>query len=78
MLKDLRRYGTAASISQAEFAVRMAVDRPYISDLEDEARIPTVLALRHTALALGVDVSYLLINEKRKTARKGLGQTRGL
>jgi transcriptional regulator with XRE-family HTH domain len=78
MSKDLRRYDTAASISQAEFAVRMAVDRPYISDLEGEARISTVLTLRHKALALGVDVSYLLINEKRKTARKGLGQTWGL
>jgi hypothetical protein len=53
----------------------MAVDRAYISGLQGEARNPTVLALRQTALALGFDAAYLLINETREIARKDLGKT---
>ncbi|WP_404289663.1 helix-turn-helix domain-containing protein [Microvirga sp. RSM25] len=69
--ENVRRYRTAAGMSQAELAERMGVDRAYISGLESGARNPTVLTLWHTAVALGVDVSCLLVNEARKMAGKG-------
>jgi transcriptional regulator with XRE-family HTH domain len=68
--ENVRRYRTAAGMSQAELAERMGVDRAYISGLEGGARNPTIVTLWHTALALGIDVSCLLINEKRAGSSK--------
>lgn len=60
-------------MSQAEPAERMGVDRAYISGLEGGARNPTIFTLWHTAVALDIDVSCLLVNEARRIAGKGLG-----
>jgi transcriptional regulator with XRE-family HTH domain len=72
--ENVRRYRTAAGMSQAELAERMGVDRAYISGLERGARNPTVLTLWHTAVALGVEVSCLLVSEPRRTAGRGPGR----
>jgi transcriptional regulator with XRE-family HTH domain len=69
--ENVRRYRIAAGMSQAELAERMGVDRAYISGLEGGARNPTVLTLWHTAVALGVDIASLLIDETRKTIKRG-------
>lgn len=52
-MKQLRQ---AANISQAELAVRLGVDRAYVSGLEKGARNPTVVTLWHVAKALNVDM----------------------
>lgn len=58
--ENVRRYRLAADLSQEAVAVRMGVDRAYISSLELGARNPTAITLWHTATALGVKVSQLL------------------
>jgi transcriptional regulator with XRE-family HTH domain len=72
--ENVRRYRTAAGMSQAELAERMGVDRAYISGLEGGTRNPTIVTLWHTAIALGVDVSCLLVNGSRKMGGRGLGR----
>ncbi len=58
-VKQLRQ---AANISQAELAVRLGVDRAYISGLEKGARNPTVVTLWHVSKALGVDMRAFFIS----------------
>lgn len=72
--ENVRRYRTAAGMSQAELAERMGVDRAYVSGLEGGARNPTVLTLWHTALALGVDVENLLVDEAHRPPDKRRGR----
>lgn len=76
--ENVRHYRTAACMSQAELAERMGVDRAYISGLEGGARNPTIITLWHTALALGVDVSYLLATETRKATKRGASSSKPL
>lgn len=49
-----------ANLSQEALAVRMGVDRAYVSGLEMGRRNPTVITLWHTAEALGVRAAALL------------------
>jgi transcriptional regulator with XRE-family HTH domain len=63
--RNVRRLRTAAGLSQAELAVRMGVDRAYISGLELGERNPTVVTLWHVAQALGVQVGLLLRDARR-------------
>lgn len=58
--ENVRRYRLAASLSQEELAVRMGVDRAYISGLETGRRNPTVVTLWHAALALGIPPATIL------------------
>lgn len=55
----MRRLRQAAEISQAELAVRLGVDRAYISSLEKGVRNPTVVTLWHISKALNVDMRAL-------------------
>lgn len=54
--ENVRRLRQAAGISQAELAVRLGVDRAYISGLEKGTRNPTVVTLWHVSQALNVDM----------------------
>ena len=58
--KNVRKHRLAADLSQDAVAVRMGVDRAYISALELGRRNPTAVTLWHTAQALGVKVVQLL------------------
>jgi transcriptional regulator with XRE-family HTH domain len=69
--ENVRRYRMAAGMSQAGLAERMGVDRAYISGLEGGMRNPTIVTLWHTALALGIDVSCLLLTEAPKSTVRG-------
>jgi transcriptional regulator with XRE-family HTH domain len=57
---NVRKHRLAADLSQEAVAVRMGVDRAYISALELGQRNPTAVTLWHTAQALGVKVVELL------------------
>lgn len=57
---NVRRLRIAAGLSQEEVAIRMGVDRAYISGLETGRRNPTIVTLWHASLALGVEVAALL------------------
>jgi transcriptional regulator with XRE-family HTH domain len=54
--ENVKRLRQAADISQAELAVRLGVDRAYISSLEKGVRNPTVVTLWHVSKALDVDM----------------------
>lgn len=58
--ENVRRLRTAAGLTQAKLAVKMGVDRAYISALELGGRNPTVITLWHVAQALGVKIARLL------------------
>lgn len=49
-----------SKFSQAELAVRLGVDRSYVSGLEKGVRNPTVVTLWHLSEALDVDMRELL------------------
>lgn len=65
--QNIRRLRLAAKISQAELAVRMGVDRAYVSGLEQGSRNPTVVTLWHIAKALGVKMRAFFEERQRKT-----------
>jgi len=52
--ENFKRYRLAADLSQEPVAVRMGVDRAYISGLELGHRNPTVITLWRAAVALGI------------------------
>jgi transcriptional regulator with XRE-family HTH domain len=62
---NVRRLRTAAGLTQAELAVRMGVDRAYVSALELGARNPTVVTLWHVAQALEVRIVLLFADRTR-------------
>jgi transcriptional regulator with XRE-family HTH domain len=64
--QNVRRLRTAAKLPQAELAVRMGVDRAYISGLERGERNATIVSLWHLSQALGVKVGAFFEEEKRK------------
>jgi transcriptional regulator with XRE-family HTH domain len=69
---NMRRYRLAAGLSQEEVAIRMGVDRAYISGIETGRRNPTVLTLWHAALALNTKPAALLDDSHLAVA--GLGK----
>lgn len=66
--QNVRRLRMAAGLTQADLAVKMGVDRAYISGLELGERNPTVVTLWHVAQALSVKVGLLLVERGRKKA----------
>ena len=64
--RNVRQLRTVAGLSQAELAVKMGVDRAYVSGLELGQRNPTVVTLWHVAQALGVRVDLLLGDRPRR------------
>jgi transcriptional regulator with XRE-family HTH domain len=67
--RNVRRLRIAAGLSQAQLAVRMGVDRAYVSGLELGQRNPTILTLWHLAQALGVKL-VPLFKEKASPRRR--------
>ncbi len=57
---NVRLLRLRADLSQEALAVRMGVDRAYVSGLEVGRRNPTIITLWHTAEALGVKAADLL------------------
>ena len=55
-------------VSQAALAVKMGVDRAYISGLERGERNATIVSLWHLSQALGVKMGALFEEEKRRPA----------
>lgn len=53
-------------LTQAELAVRMGVDRGYISGIERGQRNPTVITLWHMARAMNVPVKDFFDDGKRR------------
>ena len=68
--ENVRKRRIAAGLTQAALAVRMGVDRAYVSGLEQGKRNPTVVSLWHTAQALGVKVGVLLDEARAGRTRK--------
>lgn len=60
LAKNLRRLRQAKGWSQEEFAFEAGLHRTYVSDLEREARNPSISIIDKLALALGVKVGELL------------------
>ncbi len=58
--RNVRRFRTAAGLSQEELAFRCRLDRTYVSGIERGVRNPTVLVLDRIARALGVSGADLL------------------
>lgn len=56
---NVRRLRRAAGMSQATLAVKMGVDRGYVSGLERGKHNPTALTLWHTSLALDARIAEL-------------------
>jgi transcriptional regulator with XRE-family HTH domain len=56
---NVRRLRRAAGLTQAVLAIRMDVDRGYVSGLERGKHNPTALTLWHIALALNVRIADL-------------------
>jgi transcriptional regulator with XRE-family HTH domain len=57
---NFRHYRLAAGLSQEEVAVRMGVDRAYVSGLETGRRNPTVVTLWLASTALEIGLHQLL------------------
>lgn len=57
---NARRYRIAAGLSQAAIAVRMGVDRAYVSSVERGGQNATLLSIWEIAQALGVRPAQLL------------------
>jgi len=51
---NVRRYRVAAGLSQEAVAVKMGVDRAYVSGMERGQQNVTLLTMWHLAKALGV------------------------
>ncbi|PZN95495.1 MAG: XRE family transcriptional regulator [Hyphomicrobiales bacterium] len=60
MAKNVRKFRTAAQLSQEEVATRMGVEQTYVSGLERGVRNPTITTLDRAAKALNVDIVELL------------------
>lgn len=60
MAKNVRKFRTAAQLSQEEVANRMGVEQTYVSGLERGVRNPTITTLYRAAKALNVDIIELL------------------
>jgi transcriptional regulator with XRE-family HTH domain len=63
---NVRRIRLATKLTQAELAVRMGVDRSYISGIELGQRNPTIITLWHMARAMNVPVKDFFDDSKRR------------
>jgi len=57
---NVRRYRVAAGLSQEAVAVKMGVDRAYVSGMERGQQNVTLLTMWHLAEALGIRPADLL------------------
>ncbi len=57
---NVRRYRVAAGLSQEAVAVKMGVDRAYVSGMERGQQNVTLLTMWHLSEALGVRPAALL------------------
>jgi transcriptional regulator with XRE-family HTH domain len=57
---NVRRYRVAAGLSQEAVAVKMGVDRAYVSGMERGQQNVTLLTMWHLSEALGVKPADLL------------------
>ena len=57
---NVRRYRVAAGLSQEAVAVKMGVDRAYVSGMERGQQNVTLLTMWHLSEAVGVKPAYLL------------------
>lgn len=57
---NVRRYRVAAGLSQEAVAVKMGVDRAYVSGMERGQQNVTLLTMWHLSQALGVRPTDLL------------------
>lgn len=57
---NVRKYRIAAGLSQEAVAVKMGVDRAYVSGMERGQQNVTLLTMWHAAQALGVRPADLL------------------
>lgn len=69
--ENVRRIRLAEDVSQEALAVRMGVDRAYISSLELGQRNITVISLWRVAEALGVPANTLLIEDDKPSSPSG-------
>jgi transcriptional regulator with XRE-family HTH domain len=67
---NARRLRIAAGLSQAEVAIKMGVDRAYVSGLELGQRNATIVSLWHFSQALGIKVGDLFDEEKKHKAAR--------
>ena len=65
--RNVRQLRMAAGLSQAELAVKLGIDRAYVSGLELGERNATILTLWHVAHALGVKVGALFRETRRRS-----------
>jgi transcriptional regulator with XRE-family HTH domain len=63
---NVRRLRLACGISQAELAIRMGVDRAYVSSLELGQRNATIVTLWHVSQALNVPFRSLFVGERAR------------
>lgn len=66
---NVRKYRLAAGLSQEAVAVKMGVDRAYVSGMERGQQNVTLLTMWHAAQALGVRPADLL-DESVKPVRR--------
>ena len=64
---NVRVYRLAAGLSQEAVAVRMGVDRAYVSAIERGRQNATLLTIREVALALGVRPADLIVDPALKS-----------
>lgn len=67
---NLRRYRLASGLSQEAVAVRMGVDRAYISSIERGQQNATLLTLWHASQALSIRPMDLLDEESSKRSAR--------
>lgn len=64
---NVRVYRLAAGLSQEAVAVRMGVDRAYVSAIERGRQNATLLTIREVAQALGVRPADLIVDPALKS-----------
>lgn len=64
---NVRAYRLAAGLSQEAVAVRMGVDRAYVSAIERGRQNATLLTIREVAQALGVRPADLIVDPALKS-----------
>lgn len=76
--ENVKRVRIATGITQAELAIRMGVDRAYVSGLEQGQRNATIVSLWHVAQALGVAMKEFFEEPAKPggQSRRGVGAKR--
>ena len=70
----LRREREAAGLSQQVLAKRAGINRSYLSELENDAKSPTVQLLMRLCGAMGISAGAVLTEAERNQGRSGRGR----